>query len=121
MSASGLSLGLLAAVTITASAPPAGLEPAFGNTIVTTYPNGKSTKTWLHRDGTYEAIRANGDHTAGVWRIKGGNLCITQKQPVYVPLTFCTRIVPGGVGTSWSAKGLMGEPVRNTLVPGRQG
>lgn len=121
MSVIGLTLGLLASATIVASAPAASLEPAFGNTIVTTYPNGKSTRTWLHRDGTYEAIRANGDHTAGIWKVKGGELCITQKAPFYVPLTFCTPIVPGGVGASWAAKGLLGEPVLNTLVAGRQG
>ncbi len=121
MSVSGVVLGLLASAAITATSPVASLEPAFGNTIVTTYPNGKSTRTWLHRDGTYEALRANGDHTGGVWKIKGEQLCITQKVPVFVPLKFCTAIVPGGVGTSWSAKGLMGEPVRNMLVAGRQG
>jgi len=123
MSASGLSLGLLAATVIAASAPaPApGLEPAFGNTIITTYPNGKSTRTWLHRDGTYEAQRSNGERTGGVWKIKGSQLCITQKRPVFVPLAFCTPIVPGGVGASWSAKGLLGEPVRNVLAAGRQG
>ena len=121
MSISGPALGVLAAVAITATAPVAALEAAFGNTIVTTYPNGKVTRTWLHRDGTYDALRANGDHTGGVWKLKGADVCITQKRPVYVPLTFCTPVVPGGVGASWSAKGLMGEPVRNTLVAGRQG
>lgn len=125
MSASGLSLGLLAATVIAASAPAptltSSLEPAFGNTIITTYPNGKSTRTWLHRDGTYEALRSNGERTGGVWKVKGGELCITQKRPVFVPLTFCTPIVPGGVGASWSAKGLLGEPVRNVLAAGRQG
>ena len=29
--------------------------------------------------------------------------------------------IPGGVGTTWSARGLRGEPVRNVLAPGRQG
>jgi hypothetical protein len=121
MSMGTAALGLLAAGVIAASAPVAAIEPAFGNTIVTSYPNGKITRTWLHPDGTYEARRANGERTGGVWKLKGGQLCITQKQPVYVPLTFCTPIVPGGVGVSWTAKGLMGEPVRNTLVAGRQG
>lgn len=125
MSTSGLVLGAMAAVAIAATAPMPppliALEPAFGNTIVTSYPNGKVTRTWLHRDGTYEALRANGDRTGGVWKVKGAALCITQKKPVYVPLAFCTPIVPGGVGASWSAKGLLGEPVRNTLVAGRQG
>ena len=121
MSASGLTLVLLAVAGITASAPAASVEAAFGNTIVTTYPDGKSTRTWLHPDGTYDALRANGDRTGGVWKIKNGELCISQKRPVYVPLVFCTAIVPGGVGTSWNARGLLGQPVRNTLVPGRQG
>ena len=125
MSGSGLTLGLMAATVIAASAPvpiaTSGLEPAFGNTIITTYPNGKSTRTWLHRDGTYEALRSNGERTGGVWKVKGDQLCITQKRPVYVPLAFCTPIVAGGVGASWSAKGLLGEPVRNVLAAGRQG
>lgn len=125
MSTSGLVLGVMAAAVIAATAPMppplTALEPAFGNTIVTLYPNGKITRTWLHRDGTYEALRSNGERTGGVWKVKGGELCITQKRPVFVPLTFCTPIVPGGVGASWSAKGLLGEPVRNVLAAGRQG
>lgn len=125
MSTGGLVLGAMVAAVIAATAPMppplTALEPVFGNTIVTTYPNGKVTRTWLHRDGTYEALRANGDHTAGVWKVKGGQVCITQKKPVHVPLAFCTPIVPGAIGVSWSAKGLLGEPVRNTLVAGRQG
>lgn len=125
MSTAGLVLGAMAAAVIAATAPMppplTALEPAFGNTIVTTYPNGKVTRTWLRRDGTYEALRANGDRTGGVWKVKGDELCITQKKPVYVPLAFCTPIVPGRIGASWSARGLLGEPVRNTLVAGRQG
>jgi len=125
MSASAIALGALSAVVIVATAPmPApsiALQPAFGNTIVTTYPNGKVTRTWLHPDGTYEALRANGDHTGGVWKTKAGQVCLTQKRPVYVPMAFCTPIVPGAIGASWSAKGLLGEPVRNTLIAGRQG
>lgn len=123
MSTSATLLGVMAAAAIAATAPiPAStsaLEPAFGNTIVTTYPNGKVTRTWLHRDGTYEALRANGDHTAGVWKARGSQVCLTQKKPVYVPMAFCTPIVPGAIGASWSAKGLLGEPVRNTLIAGR--
>ena len=121
MSMGGIALSALAAGVIAASAPITALEPAFGNTIITTYPNGKVTRTWLHLDGTYDARRANGDRSAGVWKLKGMQVCITQKRPVYVPVAFCTPVVPGGVGVSWMAKGLLGEPVRNTLVAGRQG
>ena len=119
MATSGLVLA--AAIAIAAASPLATLEPAFGNTIVTHYPNGKSTRTWLHRDGTYDGQRANGSYTSGIWRIKSGQLCLTQKKPIYVPVAFCTTIVPGHIGTTWPARGLLGEPVRNILVAGGQG
>ena len=53
--------------------------------------------------------------------MKGGKVCMTQKRPFFVPLSFCTIIPPtgGGVGASWMAKGLKGEPVRHTLTAGR--
>lgn len=95
------------------------LQPAFNNTIVSVYPDGKSTRTWLRRNGTYDGLRANGQRTQGSWEIKGDKLCLTQKKPFYVPLAFCTAIPPkGGIGASWTAKGLKGEPVRHTLTAG---
>lgn len=120
MSATSITASLAIAITLATVTPaiPPALEPAFGNTIVTTYPNGKITRTWLHRDGTYEGLRANGDRTGGTWLVKTGKLCLTQKKPFLVPMAFCTEIVPGRIGVSWMAKGLRGEPVRNTLVAG---
>ncbi|MDP1737806.1 MAG: hypothetical protein Q8L23_10220 [Caulobacter sp.] len=120
MTAGRVILGLLAVASI-AAAPSTPLDAAFGNTIVTTYPDGKSTRMWLHRDGTYDGKRANGSPTAGVWDLKKAKLCITQHRPFRVPVAFCTPLVTGGVGTTWRAKGLKGEPVVNTLVAGRQG
>lgn len=113
-------LGLLAVASI-AAAPSTPLDAAFGNTIVTTYPDGKSTRMWLHRDGTYDGKRANGSPTAGVWALKKARVCITQHSPFHVPVAFCTPVVTGGVGATWTARGLKGEPVVNTLVAGRQG
>ncbi len=120
MSAGRIMLGLMAMASI-AAAPAMPLEAAFGNTIVTTYPDGKSTRMWLHRDGTYDGKRANGSLTAGVWELKTVKVCITQHRPFRVPIAFCTPVVPGGVGTTWRARGLKGEPVVNTLIAGRQG
>ncbi|MES2033726.1 MAG: hypothetical protein V4466_06100 [Pseudomonadota bacterium] len=107
--------------TLLAVVPTDILEPAFRNTIVSVYPDGKTTKLWLNRDGHYEAIRANGQRTGGDWRLKDGKVCMTQKRPFFVPLAFCTVIPPGkgGVGVSWMAKGLKGEPVRHTIAAGR--
>ncbi len=122
MSAIIVSAGALVATLLApAPLPLAILEPAFQNTIVSTYPDGKSTKLWLERNGQYEALRANGQRTGGSWQMKGDRLCMTQKRPIFVPLAFCTGIpsLKGGVGVSWMAKGLKGEPVRHTVVAGR--
>ena len=40
-------------VTPAAAAPP--VEAAFGNTVVTTYPDGRTQLLWLSRDGAYTA------------------------------------------------------------------
>lgn len=109
------------AATVSATSPTAVLEPAFRNTIVSTYPDGKTTKLWLNRDGGYQALRANGVRTSGNWVMKGEKVCMTQKAPIYIPLAFCTLIPHQAaiIGASWMAKGLKGEPVRHTLTAGR--
>lgn len=113
--------GALMGAALAASPPPDVLTPAFNNTIVSVYPDGKTTRLWLHPNGTYDAQRANGQRTGGAWEMKSGKVCMTQKRPFFVPLAFCTIIPPtgGGVGASWTAKGLKGEPVRHTLTAGR--
>ncbi len=120
MSAQLIAGGVMVALLAAAPAP-AVLDPAFKNTIVSVYPDGKTTRLWLHPNGAYDAQRANGQRTGGVWEIKGQKVCMTQKHPIYVPIAFCTGIPPtgGGVGASWTAKGLKGEPVRHTLTAGR--
>lgn len=114
-------IAVAVSAAIQAASPIDVLEPAFRNTIVSVYPDGKSTKLWLNRDGGYEAQRANGVRTSGSWEMKGDKVCMTQKRPFFVPLAFCTAIphISGGVGSSWMAKGLKGEPVRHTLIAGR--
>ena len=95
------------------------VEAAFGNTIVSTYPSGRSTKLWLNRNGTYEGQRTNGKHTAGRWSLKGGKVCLKQTKPAAIPLTFCSKVPSGRVGTTWNSKSPKGEPLRNRLVAGR--
>ena len=103
----------LAPMTTFAASP---VEAAFGNTIVSTYPSGRSTKLWLNRNGTYEGQRTNGKRTAGKWSLKGGKVCLKQNG---LPLTFCSKIPAGGVGARWNSKSPKGEPLRNRLVAGR--
>ncbi|RYE97629.1 MAG: hypothetical protein EOO77_38700 [Oxalobacteraceae bacterium] len=82
------------------------VEAAFGNTIVSTYPSGRSTKLWLKRDGSYEGQRTNGKRTAGKWTLKGGKVCLRQNG---LPLTFCSKIPAGKVGLTWASKSPKGE------------
>jgi hypothetical protein len=115
-------LGLIAAI---ATADPAAawnaeaLKPAFSNTIVSTYPDGRKAKLWLNADGTYRAQGRRGKFSSGRWSMKGSRICLSQKKPVPGPFSYCTPVKSGGVGTSWGGKAVTGEPIRITLVAGR--
>lgn len=111
-----LMLSLAIAAPASAASP---IEAAFGNTIVSTYPSGRSTKLWLKRDGSYVGQRTNGKRTSGRWTLKGGELCLRQTGPVTIPLRFCSPIPRVKVGASWQGKSPKGEPLRNRLVRGR--
>ena len=120
------SIGAMAVATSLASAAmaetaPAWMEPAFGNTIVTTYPTGKVTRMWLDRDGKYELLRSTGKRNGGRWTVKGDKVCFRQTRPVSIPFTFCQARLTGGIGTRWTGKSPAGERVTNVLVAGQEG
>ena len=94
------------------------LEPAFSNTIVSTYPDGRKAKLWLNRDGTYRAQGRRGKPSSGRWTLKGERICMKQSRPIPVG-SYCTGVRRGGVGTSWSGKAVTGEPIRIQVVAGR--
>ena len=97
----------------------ADLAPAFGNTLVSTYPDGRTARTWLQPGGRYEGRGRRGGLSSGAWRVRDGQVCFSQRRPIPMPRSFCTPIVRGGVGTSWAARAVTGEQVRVTLVAGR--
>lgn len=99
--------------------PPAGLEPAFANTIVSTYRNGDQARLWLDRDGGYRGEGRRGNPSSGRWYVKGSRLCMKQARPIPIPFAYCTPIVAGGIGTMWQAKSPLGETIRVELVAGR--
>lgn len=115
------SVTALAAAFILAgpAAAQAALEPAFKNTIVSTYPDGRTAKLWLNKDGTYRAEGRRGKPSSGRWSVKGEKVCLKQSKPFAGPFSYCTPIRSGGVGTSWAAKAVTGEPIKVTVVSGR--
>ena len=115
-------LGLSIVLTASgAQATPSPVDKTFGNTIVSTYPDGRQGELWLQRGGTYEAEGRRHDRSSGHWTVKGENLCLKQSRPVGFPFSFCTPIPTGGVGSTWSAKAVSGEQVSVKLVRGRSG
>jgi len=102
-----------------AAAAPSPLAKAFGNTIVSTYPDGRTARLWLQPGGTYTAQGRRHDPSSGHWSLKGGKVCLKQSKPMWTPFTYCTAVPSGGVGSSWSAKAVTGEAIRVKLVAGR--
>ena len=114
---------LLLALVVAAAVPSAtlmsALEPAFANTIVSTYPDGRQAKAWLNRDGSYRGQSRSGRASSGRWTLDGEKVCMRQQRPVPIPLTYCTPVHRGGVGTTWTGKAVTGEKVQLELVAGR--
>ena len=98
---------------------PSPLEPAFSNTIVSTYPDGKTGKLWLERDGSYRAEGRRAERSSGRWKVKDGRMCFKQSRPLPIPFSYCSAVVSGDVGSVWAGKAVTGEPLRIQLVAGR--
>jgi hypothetical protein len=110
-------LALAAAVPCLA-AEASALNDTFGNTIISTYPDGRKAELYLHPDGSYDALGRRHERTGGHWKIKGEKLCLKQSHPFAFPLTYCTPLVQGSIGTSWTGKAVTGEQIRIQLVRG---
>lgn len=102
-----------------ALADPAALETAFENTIVSTYPDGRTAKLWLQPGGTYRGEGRTGRRSSGQWRVNGEKICLRQSRPIPIPFAYCTHIRQGEVGASWTAKAVTGERIRVRVVAGR--
>lgn len=113
----GLVAGLVAAGAFAAT--PSEVTRAFGNTIVSTYPDGRTAELWLQPSGGYTAMGRRGDRSAGHWKVKGAQLCLKQSRPIPFPITYCTALPAADSNASWTAKAVTGEPIRVKLVKGR--
>ena len=95
------------------------VAPAFGNTVLALYPDGRSQKIWLHADGTWDGLSRRGQPLAGRWQLKGQQVCMRQVKPPTLPISFCTpfpeRTEPG---VQWTSHDVVGEPIKLTLMKG---
>ena len=94
------------------------VEKTFGNTIVSTYPDGREAELWLQRGGSYTARGRRGDGSSGHWSVKGGKLCLSQSRPIPSPFSFCTAIPDKPMGATWTGKAVTGEAIRVKVIKG---
>jgi hypothetical protein len=110
-------LGAALVMLSAASAPPI-IQRAFGNTIVSTYPDNRTAELWLEPSGSYAAMGRRGDRSSGHWRIDGDRLCLKQDHPATLPFfRYCT---PVPSEDHWTTKAVTGETIQVRLVEGRR-
>lgn len=95
------------------------MQAAFGNTIVSHYPNGHWVKHWFDRDGGYRAQFWDGRRLTARWGREGDKICLNNIQPRMILSRFCTPLVEASVGETWPGRDPLGRRVRNELVAGR--
>jgi hypothetical protein len=117
-----LLLSLLALATAAAAGEPGDkgapkVDTAFGNTVVSIYPDGRSQKIWLEPGGKWTGLSRRGNSLAGTWSVKGEKVCLKQSQPPTLPVSFC-QTFPSDPMKGIDAKDLTGTPIHLKLVKG---
>ena len=102
--------------TAQAETAPAGIAATFGNTVTSTYPDGRSQKIWLQSDGSWTGRSRRGRPLAGKWSMRGEKVCLKQTSPA-MPFSFC-QVLPADPEVGLTSKDLAGTPIRLKLVKG---
>lgn len=108
---------LTAPLAAPAAAAPANVKAAFGNTVLTIDPDGRSRKIWLRPDGTWTGLSRRGLDLAGKWTVQGDKVCLNQSKP-RLPGRMC-EVFPTDPQVGVEAKDPMGKTVRLKLVKGQ--
>jgi hypothetical protein len=98
----------------------ANMNDAFGNTVLSRYPDGGWVKHWFDRDGTYSAEFSDGRRLAARWRIEGQRVCLNGIRPAFMMISrFCSPMIEASVGETWVSRDPLGRRVTNVLQRGR--
>ena len=112
-------LGLVAAGALCVAADTSSVGVTFGNTIMSTYPDGRTAELWIAPDGTYTAEGRRHDPSNGHWKIKAAKICLKQTTPrPPLPITVCKAMPISGIGATWSDRAVTGEKIQIKLVKG---
>ena len=112
-------LGGALAIMLAGAAQAAPIDATFGNTILSTYPDGRTAELWLRADGAYTAEGRRGDPSNGHWSTKGDKLCLKQSRPMPMFMAFCSSLPRNGLEEGWTSKAVTGETIQVRLVHGR--
>jgi len=110
----------IAAACVCGGPASADVSAAFGNTVVSHYPDGGWVKHWFNRDGSYSAEFSDGRRITATWRVEGNRVCLNGIRPSFMMISrFCSPMIEAGVGERWASRDPLGRRVQNELVPGR--
>lgn len=107
------------AVPATASLARPPVEAAFGNTVVSTFPDGRTQHLWLEPDGSYSAKGRRGQDSSGHWTVRGDQVCLQQLRPFPAPIVYCTPVPHDAATATWSSKAVNGQAIKLRMTPGR--
>jgi len=118
LTVSALVLALCAASASQAADPAASKVAAtFGNTVISTYPDGRSQKIWLNQDGTWTGLSRRGKPLAGTWSTRADKVCLKQTHPPMFGLSFC-QALPDDPSKGMDSRDFLGTPIHLKLVKG---
>ena len=101
------------------AAEPPAVAAAFGNTVISSYPDGTSQKIWLHADGTWNGISRKNAALAGKWTLRGDKVCMRQTAPPTLPISYCTPLPASSQpGAKWASHDVAGRAITLSLVKG---
>ena len=114
-----LAVAAVSAVCLLASPVRADINAAFGNTVLTRYPDGGWVKHWFNPDGTYAAQFSDGRRLSARWAVRGERVCLSNIRPSMLIPRFCTTMIDAAVGETWQSRDPLGRRVQNVLLEGR--